>query len=135
MIAFDDSRWPIVAVTRDGAVTMADATAQIIALDNLLRRREPFALLITHESDTPPSDVQGAHGIATRWLTANHELLQTWCRGIATVDQQGGNPVNDPLAAIGSPRTNFADAASAEAWLNELLAASPALADRDGTTD
>jgi hypothetical protein len=120
MIAFDDGRWPIVTVARGGDFTIADATAQIIAFDNILRHREPFALVITHEDEQA---IPGENPISSRWMEANRDLLQTWCKGIAVIGPPTAEtePWGEPLAAIGSPMARFSDAVSAERWLMERL--------------
>jgi hypothetical protein len=123
MIAFDDGRWPIVAVQRAGALTTADATAQIIAFDNLLRRREPFALIVADDDDASRGECDsGADAIATRWLEANHDLLQAWCRGIALIGPSPAAIEDEPLSVIGSPMARFSDTGRAEAWVLERLA-------------
>ena len=126
MIQFDDDRWPIVVVTRGGPFTLADATAQLIAFDNLLRRREPFALALVYEDEEAVSGAAdpGAVAFATRSLEANGEFLQAWCRGIAVIwpDAQDGHIPDDGFAVSGSVTAHFADVASADAWLNERLA-------------
>ena len=43
MITLADERWPLVAISRSGPFTMADATALVINCDNMLRRREPVS--------------------------------------------------------------------------------------------
>ena len=125
MIGFDDGEWPIVTVSRGGPFTMADATAQLIAFDNLLRRREPFALTLVYEDEEAASGAAdaGAIAFATRSLEANGDLLQAWCRGIAIIGPDTGDTVrpDDPLAASANPVARFTDAASAEAWLTALI--------------
>ena len=128
MIQFDDDRWPIVVVTRGGLFTLADATAQLIAFDNLLRRREPFALALVYEDEEAVSGAAdpGAVAFATRSLEANGDLLQEWCRGIAVIWPERGDGAlpDDALVVSGSVTAHFADEQSAEAWLNERLAQS-----------
>lgn len=126
MIRFDDDRWPVVVVPRGGPFTLADATAQLIAFDIILRRREPFALALVYEDEEAVSGAAdpGAIAFATRSLEANGDLLQAWCRGIAVIrpDTLDGHLADDAFAASGSVTARFADELSAEAWLSERLA-------------
>jgi hypothetical protein len=124
MIAIVDDQWPILAVTRNGPLTMADATALLIACDNVLRRREPFALAVDYDDPAPSGEHDpGANAFIARWLQANDTLWREWCRGCAIIGS-GPDPI-EPLVAwlgeIGCPVATFADQESGEAWLGERV--------------
>jgi hypothetical protein len=124
MISLADERWPIVAITRSGAFTMADATALVITCDNVLRRREPFALTLIYDepASTDERDA-GADAFAARWLQANDTLWREWCRGCATTGASPDpmEPLLASLAEIGCPVTFCAEQDSGEAWLLEQV--------------
>ena len=64
MIAIADDRWPMVTIARNGPFTMADATALLIACDNVLRRREPFAVSLVYDDSSDSSERDAGAGDA-----------------------------------------------------------------------
>ena len=120
MIAVADDCWPVLSVTRSGPFTMADATALLIACDNVLRRREPFALAVMYDDPAPSAEHDsGADTFIARWLEANDTLWREWCRGCAIIGA-GPDPVEPLVAwlgAVGCPVTTLADQESGVAWL------------------
>ncbi len=138
MIAFDDGRWPIVTVARENVFTMADASAQLIACDTLLRRREPFVFSVTFlPGSVPIVRDAGADAFAARWLEAIRPMLETWCRGCAVIgsDPPDSEPLIAALAGTGCPIASFRDAESAEPWLVDCLSDAQPIHRSHDTTD
>ena len=99
---------------------MADATALLIACDNVLRRGEPFVLAVAYDEPVPSSEHDpGADTFIARWLQANDTLWREWCRGCAVIgaDSDSSEPLIAWLGEIGCPVATFADHESGEAWL------------------
>jgi hypothetical protein len=127
MIHVDDSRWPIVEVSRRGALTMADVSAQQIACGSLLDRHQPFVFLFTFAPQDAPGAVEpGAHAFATRWLSVISPVLEVWCRGCALLGAAPHpEPLVDALTEGGCPVASFPDARGAESWLADCLSTPP----------
>lgn len=131
MIAFDESRWPIVRVAKAGRFTTADATAHVIAVNNLLARGEPFAVAVRYDDAAAAAYEHdpAADAMHRRWLAANADGLAAWCVAVASVAPAAAarEGLIARLAAErapgGEPVAVFADPDEAERWLAARIAA------------
>ena len=124
MITIADELWPVLTISRNGPFTMADATALLIACDNVLRRREPFAVSLVYDEPVDSSERDaGADGFIARWLRANDTLWREWCRGCAVIGAvpKSSEPFVASLAEIGCPMATFTDQKSGEIWLSRRV--------------
>ena len=103
---------------------MADATALLIAGDNVLHCREPFAPTVVYDEPVNSGERNGgADEFVARWLQANDTLWREWCQGCAVIGA-GPNEIEAPIASpgeIGCPVAAFADQESGEAWLSQRV--------------
>jgi hypothetical protein len=122
----DFSSWPI-AYIHAGEPTEAEFDERMVAMDEMLARRQPFACILVMNT---AAKFNGEHRRrVAKWNTDNAEQLKLYCRGFAMVFHD--SPVlrfmiGSMLMIIRQPVTYevFGDEAAALAWARRRLTVS-----------